>query len=54
MDLPTLDDKATVVGAVGITFKEDTAQVVRLSSGLIDGKGLLTDIGAAMCLSRKQ
>lgn len=36
--LPTLDGRATVVGAVGLRFKEDTAQVLRVTSGLIVGK----------------
>lgn len=36
--LPTLDGRATVVGAVGLRFKDDTAQVLRVTSGLVVGK----------------
>lgn len=36
--LPTLGGRATVVGAVGLRFKDDTAQVLRVTSGLIVGK----------------
>ncbi|KAK9864469.1 hypothetical protein WJX84_002863 [Apatococcus fuscideae] len=34
-DLPSLDDRATVVGAVGLRFKEDAAQVMRIPTGQI-------------------
>ena len=40
-NLPTLEDKATWLGALGLTFKDDTAQVSRAETGEIIGKGLL-------------
>ncbi|KAK9851875.1 hypothetical protein WJX84_011574 [Apatococcus fuscideae] len=34
-DLPTLEDKATWLGAVGLTFKDDTAQISRARAGQV-------------------
>ena len=39
-DLPTLEDKATWLGAVGLTYKDDTAQVSRTADGQTIGERL--------------
>ena len=37
-DLPTLEDKATWLGAIGLTYKDDSAEITRAADGQTIGE----------------
>ena len=49
LDLPTLGDRATVVGAVGLNFKSDTVKVERKPTGEPIGEGHDTQLLSNVC-----
>ena len=52
MDLPTLEDKATWLGSVGVIYKGDTVDIQRLDDAGHTVQGALLQLGQNLHISR--